>query len=463
MADNEKNKNTEEVEDMGYRFNSDGGAALHESMSEVAIGTMTSLPFSSLISGPLMACIEAQNRSNQVTLGYIQKLAFSKDGKSSRNMAVTFEFEYINNGRVQRLSIPLLTLVPINFITIQNVTIGFKAKIDVSSQITNSEIESEIKCSKDMAGAHTHSSPATAKPSKEEAKVDPKVDPKEDPKKESKGESKEESKEDAKPAGKTVDSKVAGEKKDVLSAPVEKAEKEDRDPDKRKAEEKEAQEKLSDSIKKKEEAEKELAALPEEAPAQDKEKAQTKVTEAEQEVKKDRQDYDKKKSRFYEVADEVMDLATKYAPSIADVTMDIIGKSKGKKEEAASYSNKKDSVATQESKYSVETTIDFNVTAGQGDMPGGFAKILEVLGSSVDVFDPQGELTVTENKVAPNVKIFVTYKDTRGVFDASKIRISTSKCTVLPKDSGLMVSFSESGLYTIRAGKQRVDIEVSKN
>ena len=462
MADNEeKNKNTEEVEDMGYRFNSDGGAALHESMSEVAIGTMTSLPFSSLISGPLMACIEAQNRSNQVTLGYIQKLAFSKDGRSSRNMAVTFEFEYINNGRVQRLSIPLLTLVPINFITIQNVTIGFKAKIDVSSQITNSEIESEIKCSKDMAGAHTHSTPAAAKPSKEE--------PKEEPKQESKGESKDESKEAAKPAGKTVDSKGAEEKKEELSVPVEKAEKaekaekEDRDPDKRKAEEKEAQEKLSDSIKKKEEAEKELAALPEEAPAQDKEKAQTKVAEAEQEVKKDRQDYDKKKSRFYEVADEVMDLATKYAPSIADVTMDIIGKTKGKKEEAASYSNKKDSVATQESKYSVETTIDFNVTAGQGDMPGGFAKILEVLGSSVDVFDPQGELTVTENKVAPNVKIFVTYKDTRGIFDASKIRISTSKCTVLPKDGGLMVSFSESGLYTIRAGKQRVDIEVSKN
>ncbi|NES90642.1 DUF2589 domain-containing protein [Okeania sp. SIO2B9] len=49
----------------------------------------------------------------------------------------------------------------------------------------------------------------------------------------------------------------------------------------------------------------------------------------------------------------------------------------------ASYSSKKDSKATQESKYSVEYTMDLHVHAGQEDMPAGLAKVLNILGDSI--------------------------------------------------------------------------------
>jgi hypothetical protein len=51
----------------------------------------------------------------------------------------------------------------------------------------------------------------------------------------------------------------------------------------------------------------------------------------------------------------------------------------------ANYSSKKDSRATQDSKYSVEYTMDINVRAGQESMPAGLAKVLEVLNSSISV------------------------------------------------------------------------------
>ena len=53
---------------------------------------------------------------------------------------------------------------------------------------------------------------------------------------------------------------------------------------------------------------------------------------------------------------------------------------------------KKDSKATAESKYSVESTIDVAVKAGQEGMPAGMAKVLELLGSALDVVDAKGEL-----------------------------------------------------------------------
>ncbi len=57
----------------------------------------------------------------------------------------------------------------------------------------------------------------------------------------------------------------------------------------------------------------------------------------------------------------------------------------------ANYSSKKDSKATQESQYSVEYTMDIAVKAGQEGMPAGLAKVLEILGSSLSITDPNEE------------------------------------------------------------------------
>jgi hypothetical protein len=50
----------------------------------------------------------------------------------------------------------------------------------------------------------------------------------------------------------------------------------------------------------------------------------------------------------------------------------------------ASVSSKKDSSATRDSRYAVEYTMDINVHAVQDDVPGGLAKVLNLLNESMD-------------------------------------------------------------------------------
>ena len=60
----------------------------------------------------------------------------------------------------------------------------------------------------------------------------------------------------------------------------------------------------------------------------------------------------------------------------------------------ASYSSKKDSKATSESKYSVEYTMDVNVKAGQASMPAGLATVLNLLGNSMTEANPTGSIAL---------------------------------------------------------------------
>lgn len=66
----------------------------------------------------------------------------------------------------------------------------------------------------------------------------------------------------------------------------------------------------------------------------------------------------------------------------------------------ANYSSKKDSKATQESKYSVEYTMDVSVHAGQDSMPAGLATVLGILRESITSGTPGGKLTASVTSVA---------------------------------------------------------------
>jgi hypothetical protein len=65
----------------------------------------------------------------------------------------------------------------------------------------------------------------------------------------------------------------------------------------------------------------------------------------------------------------------------------------------ANYSSKKDSKATQESKYSVEYTMDIHVQAGQADMPAGLATVLNILQSSITEAEPTGSLKLSPPEI----------------------------------------------------------------
>lgn len=62
--------------------------------------------------------------------------------------AINVSFTFIQNGKLTRLNIPLLSIVPIPYIAIQNVDIAFKANINASASTsdettTNNEYSAE--------------------------------------------------------------------------------------------------------------------------------------------------------------------------------------------------------------------------------------------------------------------------------------------------------------------------------
>nr|WP_259281359.1 hypothetical protein [Bacteroides fragilis] len=138
----------------------------------------------------------------------------------------------------------------------------------------------------------------------------------------------------------------------------------------------------------------------------------------------------------------------------------------------ASYSSKKDSKATSDSKYSVEYTMDVAVKAGQDSMPAGLSKILELLGNSLDVSDPDGTLEVNSDLLfiengKETAQLIATYKDRNGLFSPDKLTITgTGANAVGFKVSGdsKIIDLPE-GKYTVKAeGREKeVTVEVKKN
>ena len=101
----------------------------------------------------------------------------------------------------------------------------------------------------------------------------------------------------------------------------------------------------------------------------------------------------------------------------------------------STFSTKRDSKSTQDSKFSVEATIDVAVHAGQESMPAGMAKILEMLGAAMDLCSPDGELSVNDTtfyaEKDPNsgqnatkylpVKVIAQYKTPNGLYAPTNV------------------------------------------
>lgn len=95
---------------------------------------ISSLDFANLIGGPLNAIVEAQAKSAIATANFIKQVGFKldKDGEIEGVNYVNFQFSRKDeSGRAQdfKLSVPLLTMVPIPYITVVEGTVEFNAKI----------------------------------------------------------------------------------------------------------------------------------------------------------------------------------------------------------------------------------------------------------------------------------------------------------------------------------------------
>lgn len=129
----------------------------------------------------------------------------------------------------------------------------------------------------------------------------------------------------------------------------------------------------------------------------------------------------------------------------------------------ANYSSKKDSKATEESKYSVESTIDVAVKAGQDSMPAGLAKVLEMLGNSLDVCDTKGVLEANALNFTGGGKLVLTYKDKNGLYNPSAIRceVPTIEDTRNEMDDNVVYDLPAGKAdYTFKAGDRTITIKV---
>ena len=268
--------------------------AIDTAPSQVATSALQAIPFGSIIGGPLKACIEAQAMAAQTSWQFIQEVGLNTNPETGQKEAVNVSFQFIQNGRVVQLNVPLLTIVPIPYIAIQNIDINFKANISASS---SSSTETSSSSSVD--------------------------------------------------AGVEASARVGW---GIFSAQA--------------------------NMK-------------------------------------------------------------------------------------ANYSSKKDSKATQNSQYSVEYTMDVAVKAGQDSMPAGLAKVLELLGSSLDVSDPQGTLEVSEQFIrltGDKAVLIATYKNPKGIFEPSAITLDGQPGIV----SGDSVKFELTAAkdYVVKAGNREVKVKV---
>lgn len=112
--------------------------AIDTTPSTVATNALQAIPFSSLIGGPLNACIQAQAQAAKTSWEFIKNVGLTPDGKE----AITVTFMYMKGGQMVKLIVPLLAIVPIPYIAIDAVNIDFKANISASSSSVSENTES---------------------------------------------------------------------------------------------------------------------------------------------------------------------------------------------------------------------------------------------------------------------------------------------------------------------------------
>lgn len=270
--------------------------AISTAPSQVATSALQAIPFSSMIGGPLKACIEAQAMAAKSTWDFIQEVGLTVDPKTGEKKAVNVSFSFIQGGRVAQLNVPLLTIVPIPYIAVQSIDINFKASISASaSSVSETSSSSALDAGGELTGG------------------------------------------------------------------------------------------------------------------------------------------------------------VKIGPFSLDAKLN------------ANYSSKKDSKATEESKYSVEYTMDVAVKAGQDSMPAGLAKVLELLGSSVDVTDPNGVLEMNAVKFRTADRLIATYKNGEGLYCPASIVVKEKPDVKLKVDGDSAVLNAADlgpGSYTLAADTREMSFEV---
>lgn len=111
---------------------------------------LSGIPFEYVIGTPLESAIKAQVKAAEASYEFIRSIAFKdgKDGGSGEVKSVTFVFDrFDKEGKPVKttLTVPLLTIVPIPFLRIDNMSISFKTTINATTVVKSSDSSSTTK------------------------------------------------------------------------------------------------------------------------------------------------------------------------------------------------------------------------------------------------------------------------------------------------------------------------------
>ena len=90
--------------------------AIDTTPSQVATSALQALPFGSIIGGPLKAAIEAQAMAAKTSWNFIQEVGLNTDPDTGEKKTINVSFQFVKDGRIAQLNVPLLTIVPIPYI-----------------------------------------------------------------------------------------------------------------------------------------------------------------------------------------------------------------------------------------------------------------------------------------------------------------------------------------------------------
>ncbi|MCA0350563.1 MAG: DUF2589 domain-containing protein [Chloroflexi bacterium] len=98
---------------------------------------LTAIDFSHIIGGPLVAVINAQAQAARVTANFLQSVAFEpyQDNQPAKLKTVEFDFQQVvaglpdSLGDQSKIKVPLITMIPIPFIRVDNMTIDLNVNL----------------------------------------------------------------------------------------------------------------------------------------------------------------------------------------------------------------------------------------------------------------------------------------------------------------------------------------------
>ena len=115
--------------------------AIDTTAGTVAQNMLNGIDYSALIGGPLQAAISAQAMAAKSSWEFIQQVGLNTTSDGHKE-AVNVTFTYQKDGNLTTMIVPILTIVPIPMIVIDDISIDFKASINASSSSCTENSES---------------------------------------------------------------------------------------------------------------------------------------------------------------------------------------------------------------------------------------------------------------------------------------------------------------------------------